>query len=502
MRSERPDLVSAMEAEAQNRKNAIRASVDSHSVSGTSYYVSNGGNDKNDGRSPDSSWKTLKRVSEAELNPGDGVFFRRGDLFRGFVATRPGVTYAAYGTGEKPAFYGWDKSLADPALWESFDETHHVWKWKEPILDCGTLVFNHGEAHSRKLIPSYVNGRFVCREDESKDFDLVREMTRDLDIVCFYEERMTEKPSKGQCFPVPLIDGESFGELYLRCDRGNPGEIFSSVEALPRRNLFQVKGNDHVTIDNLCIKYCGAHAVGAAGACVKGLTVTNCEIGWIGGSIQNYLGTDPNYPQGGRGSVTRYGNGVEIYGGCDGYTVRNCYIYQVYDAAITHQITTNGKTILMNNIRYTGNLVEHCVYSVEYFLEKTDGDTESLISDCEISDNILRFSGYGWGQQRHNTDTPAHIKGWSYENTARNFVIRSNIFDRAAYRMLHLVAKEEESLPLLRNNTYIQTLNRPLGQYGCNSVLEPPVLPFDLAAQETLRHRFGEEDPAVYFCEE
>lgn len=32
-------------------------------------------------------------------------------------------------------------------------------------LDVGTLVFNGGEAHSVKLIPSYIRGRFVCRDD-------------------------------------------------------------------------------------------------------------------------------------------------------------------------------------------------------------------------------------------------------------------------------------------------------------------------------------------------
>ena len=101
----------------------------------------------------------------------------------------------------------------------------------------------------------------------------------------------------------------------------------------------------------------------------------------------------------------------------------------------------------MRGIRYRNNLIERCVYSIEYFLEKTMGDTESYIADCEISHNVLRFSGYGWGQQRHNTHTPAHIKGWSFENTAREFSIHDNVFDRAAYRMLHLVAREVESLP-------------------------------------------------------
>ena len=488
------EILAWAEAEAERRKKEILTATDSCAVVGMSYYVSNDGDDENDG-SRSRPWQTLQKVSQAELQEGDGVFFRRGDLFRGFVQTKAGVTYGAYGEGEKPKFYGWDYSLADPSLWEIWNESRKIWKLKKPILDCGTLVFNDGEFHSRKLIPSYRGGRFVCREEEGRIFDPAVEMTRNLDIVCFYEERMNVKPSKGEDFPVPQIDDQSFGTLLLRCDEGNPGAVFSSVEAVPRRNLIQVKGNDRVTVDNLCLKYCGAHAIGAAGPCITGLHVSNCEIGWIGGSIQNYYGTDPNYPQGMRGSVTRYGNGVEIYGGCDDYVVENCYIYQVYDAAITHQVTTNGKTYRMNNIRYLNNLVEHCVYSIEYFLEKTQGDAESVISDCIMEGNMLRFSGYGWGQQRHNTDTPAHIKGWSYENTARDFEIRNNIFDRAAYRMLHLVAKEAGSLPEMDQNTYIQAKGGTLGQYGANAEKEPEILLF---TEEHIRTAFRDKEAQIY----
>lgn len=490
-----------LESLCAEREAEIRSSKDEVLVKGTTYYVSANGDDAHDGLTPETPWRTLSRVSDADLLAGDGVRFRRGDLFRGQVRTKPGVTYAAYGEGEKPRFYGWDKSLADRALWELYDGDHHIWRLTEPILDCGTIVFNRGQAHSRKLIPSYIGGRFVCREDESRPFHMAEEMTKDLDMVCFYDGRLTEVPTKGACFPIPIMDEESLGELYLCCDRGNPAEVFEEIEALPRRRIFSLACNPHVTIDNLCIKYTGDHAIAGGGHCLRGLTVTNCEIGWIGGAIQHYYGTDPNYPEGGRGSVTRYGNAVEIYGGCDGYRVENCYIYQVYDAGITHQITTNGDLYTLQNIRYAHNLIERCVYSIEYFLEKNGGDEASYIENCEICENILRFSGMGWGQQRHNTHTPAHIKGWSYENTARNFSIHDNLFDRAAYRMLHLVARDSHSCPSLYGNTYVQTLGGMLGQYGANREAEPPVMIFDGEAERVLTEVWGERNPAVYGLE-
>lgn len=483
---------------AEKRKNEILNSADGLDIKGRIYYVSNEGNDENDGLSTEKAWATLAKASSAELNEGDGVLFRRGDTFRGKVITKSGVTYGAYGEGDKPKLFGWDRALSDPALWVIYDEEKHIWKWNEPILDPGTIVFNDGKYHSVKLIPSYINGRFVCRNDESKLFDMKEEMVRDLDIYWHFDSILTTTPSKGENFPIPDMTEKSLGTLYLRCDRGNPAEVFYSIEAATRRVMFAVGSNHNVHIDNICMKYIGHHAVAAGGENVRGLRVTNCEIGWIGGTIQHYLGTDPNYPQGGRGTVTRFGNGVEIYGGCDDYEVSNCYIYQAYDAGITHQVTTWGKKRIMNNVLYKDNLIEKCVYSIEYFLEMNNGDTESYMNGIEMCGNILRFSGYGWGQQRHNTDTPAHIKGWSYTNVARNYSVHNNIFDRAAYRMLHLVPEKQESCPVMYENTYIQNDGGMIGQYGGNETTEPLILYFDGNEEEYIEKVFKDKGAKVY----
>lgn len=146
------------QAEAMKRR--IRETRDEITVTGTTYYVAEHGDDHNDGLSPERPWRNTKRVSEAPLRSGDGVLFRRGDVFRGQIICREGVTYAAWGEGAKPAIYGWEKNLADENLWTLADEEHHIYRLNEKILDCGTLVFNGGERHSRKLIPSFIDGRF------------------------------------------------------------------------------------------------------------------------------------------------------------------------------------------------------------------------------------------------------------------------------------------------------------------------------------------------------
>ncbi len=481
------------------RKEEILNSKDELVIKGTTYYVSNCGDDNADGKSPETAWKTINRVNKTWLLPGDGVLFKRGDLWRGeTVNTMAGVTYGAYGTGDKPKFYGWIEDMADATLWEMVDDEHNIWKYTKTIPDPGTLVFNGGETHSRKLIPSFRDMQFVCRDDINKPFVMANEMTRDLDLFWHFDRILENGTSKGETFPVPAMGNTQnfYGDLYLRCDKGNPGEVYNSIEAIGRDVAFRLNENYDVTIDNICMKYF-CFGVTAAGECVRGLHVTNCEIGWIGGNIQMYNGCDPNYPEGKRGSVTRYGNGIEVYGGCDDYVVADNYIYESYDAGVSHQVNTTSK-IVMQNICYTGNLIEKCVYGIEYFLDQQDGESESYMKNFEIKDNIIRLSGYGWGQQRHNVETPALVKGWGYTNTAAEYSIYDNIFDRCGYRMLHLVAEKDEYCPQMYENTYIQNFGGMIGQWGGNENGEPDIEIFDDNAEEKLIKVFGEKNPKVY----
>ena len=494
------EYLAEFEALCEKRKKEIRETkdIDPRDICGYTYYVSNDGCDENNGMTPETPWKTLEKVGNTKLFPGECVRFRRGDIFRGTLSCQAGVTYTGYGEGEKPRIYGWKCNLADPALWICVDETHHIWKYAEQISDCGTLVFNGGQFHSRKLIPSYVQGRFVHRNDESKPFDMATDMTQNLDIFCYFVGNQRIRPERGETFSVPNVQDGCDGDLYLRCDDGNPGNVFHDIEAVTWNVAVTGNGNPQVHIDNLCLKY-AKFGVSGGYPHVIGLHITNCEIGWIGGNIQNYTGEDPNYPQGTHGSVTRYGNGIEIYGGCEDYLVSNCYVYQVYDAGMSHQVSTYGRRYVMRNIRYVDNLIEKCVYGIEYFLEKIQGGEDSYMEDIQMSGNIICDSGYGWGQQRHNIHTPAHIKGWSYANTAFNYRIHDNIMGRAGYRMIHLVAKEKESCPKMWNNTYIQDMGATLGKYGYNEIQEPNDIRFDESVEDSIIQVLGEKDPTVYY---
>ena len=60
-------LLQEIDALAARRKEEILNSKDALKIEGTTYYVSNDGDDANDGLSPEKAWKTLERVSDARL---------------------------------------------------------------------------------------------------------------------------------------------------------------------------------------------------------------------------------------------------------------------------------------------------------------------------------------------------------------------------------------------------------------------------------------------------
>ena len=78
------------------------------------YYLSSStGNDNNNG-SQTQPWKTLSKLSNTTLGPGDTVYFKKGDTFRGhYVVNGSGsagnpITFTSYGTGNQPIISGSD----------------------------------------------------------------------------------------------------------------------------------------------------------------------------------------------------------------------------------------------------------------------------------------------------------------------------------------------------------------------------------------------------------
>lgn len=486
-------VIKEVEMLAYGLKKAIMEAKDEIKVSGKCYYVSEkNGDDGNDGLSKEKPIKTTAKLGETELFPGDGVFFERGGIYRNGFTCSAGVTYAAYGEGRKPRIYGSPENGADPDKWSLVDGTKNIWKYSVTMSDVGVIIFDEGRYYSVKKIPSYIDGRYVHRYNKDVPFDIKKDMNRDL---CHFCKADFEVDGNGN----PLINDKT-GEIYLRCDRGNPGEIFDSIEFANRPNVIRVGGKPNVHIDNLAVMYGGCHGVGAG--TVDGLTVTNCEIGWIGGAIQFYFGDGDR-----KGDVVRYGNGIEIYGGCDGFLVDHNYIYQCYDAGVTHQLSSGGdRDCFQKNVTYSNNLIEYCTYNYEYFLGNPSGaNCIRYQKNIKVVDNIMRYAGFGFGEQRPSSDTyfpAAHIKGWNHANyLEKDYVVEGNIFDRARDMVIHCCAIQQRYLPAFNNNIYIQYNgegNSNFGTWGLSSASEN--IPYDENVKSALEEKGIENGAGIYYA--
>ncbi len=439
-------VLAELRAKAAQRIAAIRATPNQTVPEGAScYYLSEKtGDDAADGRTPQTAWRTATRLGREKIAAGSFVLFERGGIYRGTVPVRAGVTYTAYGEGPKPCTYGSPVNGADPTKWEQ-TENPRVWAYPIGTRDVGTLVFDEGAAHAIKIvIRTDKKTKQTFNKLTGRPFNSYRDLDTDLHFWHDYYSKGT-------------------GKVYLYSET-NPGRRFRSIEFNVKGHGFAVGGACDVIIDNFTVKYAGVHGVGA-GTC-RNLTVSNCEFGWIGGSIQAEAIFGRDYP-------TRLGNAVEIYGGCDGYAVTNCYMYQVYDAGVTHQFNipekVGSKRYDERNVRYADNVFEKCNYSIEYFLTALNGN-ESLMENILFENNLMFDAGVGFCEQRPDGNEGAHIKAWYCpgRNRAKNYVVRGNAMCGAKDMLVQIFSglknvDGSSSLPRLENNVII---GRAGAQFG------------------------------------
>jgi len=84
-------------------------------LSATDYYVNaTGGDDANDGLTLDTAWQTMTNVNGTAFEPGDNIYFARGEIWREQLTVPSSgnatdyITFGAYGSGEKPIISGGD----------------------------------------------------------------------------------------------------------------------------------------------------------------------------------------------------------------------------------------------------------------------------------------------------------------------------------------------------------------------------------------------------------
>ena len=368
---------------------------------GRCFYVSSEGDDNYDGLTPESAWRSLKKVNDATLGFADTVMFRCGDVFRGSLIPQSGraeqpIVYMSYGEGPKP--------VLEPSFDASTEEDwvkvgRKLWKCEKPSAnELGNVIFDHGDSGC---------GYKVDRPDQLGRKDL---------RFCWVRDEQA---------------------VYM-VSRRNPARRFSSIELAAKQHIIDETDCHDIVYDGLWLRYGAAHGIGGSG--VQNITIVNCDVCWIGGSTL-YI------DEGGRG--VRYGNGIEFWSAAQDILIENCRVWECWDAGITNQSNIDG--VLQTNIIMRNNEIWNCEYSYEYWQQGEGARTENIV----FENNVCRDAGYGWGHKRRWNPNAGHLMFYDTTAETKDFIIRGNRFERSKNCGIRLFNAWYSSITFEDNYWYI-----------------------------------------------
>ena len=441
-------VMNSLNAEFDAKKALTDGFYNIPAVSGTTYYISSvNGSDSANGKSATSAWKNLSKLSTASLKAGDAVLFECGSIFRGTVKLVSGVTYASYGSGAKPVFYG-SINASDTSNWKAVSGVKNLYQYATTISsssDIGSIVFNGGEAWGIKI-------QQLKDADMSLALENVSNGIKTFKNISSFE--LSDGKDIGKNAKIDLAYYQDGTRLYLYCEGGNPAERFSSIELSKPDFLFSGSNITNVIIANICFKNAGRHAIRTQ-VC-DNLQVFNCSFEFIGGSVH---GDDQTF---GRNYDTRLGNAIENWNECKGMTVENCYFNQIYDTAMTTQSNTDGTDMV--NISYNNNVIENTVYAIELWSSGA-ADAKCDFKNISIEGNVCRNLGYGMTTQRPDKVSGfLSAKGQYY--VYENAVVQNNIINGSIdwiYRTNNIKTDKNQNGYVINNNVYVNDLNNDIG---------------------------------------
>lgn len=362
--------------------------------------------------------------SAANINPqhGDTVLFKRGSVSRDHVALANGapgapVTYGAYGEGPRPLFLG-SAPVADPAAWTH--ERPNVWRYLPPLpSEACNLIFNNGE--------SCGNYRWSPEE--------------------LLHQGEWHSPTFGMrnTYKGAPPGGTQPETIYL-CSEENPGHAYQSIECALWGRRSQLRGGNHVVVEDLAIRNAGIH--GYVGGNARDVTIRNCEFAFIGGGGYR------------RQDRVRFGNAIEFWSGVEDLLVEGCFFDNIFDSGVTHQ--GGGTTNIPRRLRFQNNHFRACGMSA-YECREPSEDVWFENNLCE--DTGLGFSPQGEPPPRMSEIYPQpmghHVFIWRVDAGTQpgKVYIRGNTFRAAPLgaAIYSIIDPADEALFVVDDNVYEST---------------------------------------------
>ncbi|MGN1156515.1 MAG: hypothetical protein ACI4TK_10085 [Agathobacter sp.] len=218
---------------------------------GREFYIdSENGNDENDALTPETAWRTTKRLDE-EAGFGDIVYFKRGCVYYN-VEHNPqnGITYTSYGEGFKPVITGTPEYVNDSDKWELYYDENGKKIWHINLYNCttvGWINFNLENNNHANIIYEYYDKEHGWTKTDT--FTVDHSLDENLNkygylkdwLIATWEEAVIEEELTENLMFIDRWDNsvvedlsipnEDTGaqDIYLRCDEGNPAEVFSNI---------------------------------------------------------------------------------------------------------------------------------------------------------------------------------------------------------------------------------------------------------------------------------
>lgn len=336
------------------------------------YVSSSQGNDSNTGLS---ETDPLRSVKVAQYY-GKNILLKCNDVFYESVSL-DGISLSSYGNGERPIVCGWKRLKREYArnAWQEGILIDNVWHDKKGT-HIWRLDMTQPEFEGMMSSSSCNNNIGLIFDNETKQMHgrKCQFLYKKGDIEPVYSQNNTYLKNNFdfcQCPKISKIDSDDYKYLYMKLDH-NPGIYDFSFSTYATGFVLK-----NATVENVRVEGFGCHGI----ACGSNVSVTNCEIEYIGGSQYIY-----DYPE-----WCRLGNGVEFYVSS---TLKNAYvannfISHTFDCATTIQ-ASNRNDAWAENIVFEKNKIMNCRQAFEHFLNNTDSKTGKILDyvNCKFVGNV------------------------------------------------------------------------------------------------------------------
>ena len=481
------EILSAPDALAK-----AETAIPGESWSGTAYYISPTGDDANDGLSPVTAKQSLDWLQRALyptneiLQPGDAVFLERGGIYRvnpepGYLDFNiPGITIGAYGEGAKPIITASPENGSGAEKWIEVchtDDGVRIWQYYADMLDTASVVLNDGQEYADRVYEFFNGQEYVSCDAEYylMEFNLGlrgQDSLLPLEETLVKDLQIVSRPDlAGRLGANGGVDPHAKGPLYLRCDRGNPGELYDSIEF----NTYNLWGlvwlcTPDVTFDNISFRCGGTSFIkngrkfeGSTGSDVTGIVIQNCEFAFGGGAVSFY-----NTPPEAEPCVMVQGDGV--YCVCYDSVFRNNYCHDMCSGAYGFEQDQNAQGAFTGTLECSGNVM------VNTLGIRLDNSAEYMrhYRSVRVRDNMV------WDTGRMDAGNYLYSEGsvfsmfpyeGDYEITDNVFFCTENgSYSNALFRMYSAEAWPGAHPPRFSGNIYVQHAARNWAYWESGSV--------------------------------